>query len=309
MGRAEQQLRGTLLQSLKLMLLLALLTGLLLFFVAERWFLRPMARLSDAADAIRGGNLSSRSGLTGTGELAQLGYTFDRMAEELEKYTQKLQKLVYERTEKLNKTNQKLVSTMQQLTDANEKLDQLARTDALTGVANHRHMKEALAFHFALAQRGNRSLTFAMMDVDNFKNYNDTHGHPAGDVILRTLAGIVSDRVRQTDIPCRYGGEEFAVVLPDTTLEQGRSVAEFLRRQIEGHDFPLEETQPGGRLTVSIGIAELGEGMQDPLDLVAAADGALYQAKEAGRNRVVAAVPGGPDKAESGKEPPAQEDS
>jgi len=291
LARAEREMRNALWHSLKIMAVFALLTGLLLFFMAERSFLRPLAILTEAAEALRGGDFGARAGLRGGGELSLLSRTFDGMAEELQKYTTRLQKLVYERTEKLNKTNQELVSTMQKLKEANESLEELARTDALTGLYNHRHMKEVLAFHFALAKRGSRALSFAMMDVDHFKNYNDAHGHPAGDIVLKSLASIIRDRIRQTDIPCRYGGEEFVVMFLDTTPEQALNVMEYLRAQIEAYDFPSENTQPGGQVTVSIGIASLVDGMEEPMELLERADEALYRAKERGRNRVVMAEP------------------
>jgi len=293
MARAERELRDALWHSWRIYAGLVVIIGLLIFFGLERGFLRPIARLSEVSAAIREGNLEVRSGLPGKGALASLSHTFDEMAEKLQQHATSLQSLVDERTHELNKTNKELLQTMEQLTAANRKLDELARTDALTGLFNHRHMKDALSFHFALAKRGNRSLAFAMLDVDHFKRNNDRHGHPAGDLVLKMVADIVRDRVRQTDIPCRYGGEEFAVMLPDTGLDQAYLVAEDLRRKMAETAFPLEESQPGGRLSVAIGVASLMADMQDPVELIRRADEALYHAKETGRNRTVVAMADG----------------
>ena len=145
-------------------------------------------------------------------------------------------------------------------------------------------------------------MAFAMIDVDNFKHYNDTHGHPEGDGILRSLSAIIRERIRQTDVACRYGGEEFAVLLPDTSLDGAAEVAEYLRRRVEEFAFPHEETQPGGQLTISIGVAEVTDSLNDPLELVKRADEALYEAKRKGRNRVQVARNGLPDTANSREE-------
>lgn len=290
LARADREIRRTLWVGLQSVGLFALITALLLFFVLERLFLRPIARLSEAAESIREGDLTARSGIVGRGELGSLGATFDRMAEELKKHTDHLQKLVYERTEKLNHANQDLVRTAGQLKLANEALQELARTDSLTGLSNRRHMTETLDFHFALARRGGRPISFAMLDVDFFKHYNDTNGHPAGDEVLRALSDLIRQRVRKTDIPCRYGGEEFAIMFPDTDGEQSLAVAEEVRRIVEEHAFPLEEKQPDGGLTVSIGVAVLDKGMEEVGDLIARADEALYKAKAEGRNRTILAA-------------------
>ncbi len=286
----DEVLMGFVWRTMRMMVLFAVLTGLLLYTVAERLFFRPVSRLAAAADALRDGNLGARAKLDGKDEMATLGQTFDRMAEALEKQTETLHELVDYRTRELHKANRELMATMEQLKEANEQLESLARTDALTGLANRRHLKETLAFHFALARRGERPLAFVMVDVDHFKNYNDTHGHPEGDKVLRTLSDLLRKRVRQTDVACRYGGEEFAIMFPDTELAQAELAAEAIRKRVEYHDFPHGSQQPGGRLTVSIGVAALADEMQEPMDLVARADAALYEAKRTGRNRVVCAT-------------------
>lgn len=296
LSRADEHSAGIWAGSLRNIALFALVTALLLFFVLERLFVRPVARLSEAANAIKGGKLSARADVRRSGELGALGANFNGMAEELERLTGSLQKRVEERTERLNAANRELSTTAEQLKEANEQLEQLARTDPLTGLFNRRHMDETLEFHFALARRGKRALSFVMIDVDYFKNYNDTNGHPAGDIVLTMVGELLSSRLRKTDIPCRYGGEEFAVMLPDTDGHFALQVAEDIRRQVEEEPFPLQESQPDGVLTVSIGVAQLTHEMDEPGQLLEAADQALYEAKKGGRNQVAvwdAPEPGG----------------
>jgi diguanylate cyclase (GGDEF)-like protein len=272
LAHLERQIEAARWRILGFAVLAALVTALLLFVLAERLFLRPVGLLTHAADEMRRGNLAARAGLEGKGEISMLGRTLDSMAEELEQHTFSLQTMVEERT--------------QELQEANEQLEQQVRTDALTELYNRRQLQESLAFQFALSRRGRHPLSFAMLDVDQFKHYNDTNGHPAGDVVLKAVAAIIRERVRQTDLPCRYGGEEFAVMFPDTDLEQACAVAEELRRKIEEADFPNQQAQPTGNLTISIGVAALSPDMSSPEELIAMADKALYDAKSSGRNRV-----------------------
>jgi len=287
MQRADSEMEASITTNLRLLGLFALLTALLLFFTAEWMILKPLAQLTRAAEALGQGDLTARTGLAGSGEVARLGNTFDLMASELEKHTKHLERLVDERTSELEATNTSLQRTADQLTEANGKLEELARTDSLTGLYNRRYLKETLQYYFALARRGGRPIALAMLDVDYFKSYNDTHGHPAGDEILKAVAETIGERIRSTDIPCRYGGEEFAILFPDTDAREAFSVAEYLRQRLEDRPFPNEETQPGGVLTVSIGVAGLDADLRDPVELIQRADAALYRAKGQGRNCTV----------------------
>ena len=174
---------------------------------------------------------------------------------------------------------------------ANETLMELAVRDGLTGLFNLRHFRHILQEELARADRYHRQLCLIMIDVDNFKNYNDTHGHPAGDEVLKILAGILNKRLRDVDRSARYGGEEFLVLLPETDLEKGRTVAEELRVQMEEHPFRGRETQPFGKVTISLGVAAFPQDAgPDADDIIKVADEALYRAKNAGRNRVVCAT-------------------
>ncbi len=173
-----------------------------------------------------------------------------------------------------------------ELAEANARLAQLAVTDGLTGLYNHRHFHERLTLEVERSQRSGLPLSLLMLDVDNFKLFNDTHGHPAGDEVLRQLARVLTDTRRANDVVARYGGEEFAVILVDTAKFTGAKVAERVRERISGHDFS-DAAQKAGKISVSIGVATFPEDGTDAEALVRAADTALYAAKRAGRNRVV----------------------
>jgi diguanylate cyclase (GGDEF)-like protein len=136
-----------------------------------------------------------------------------------------------------------------------------------------------------------------LFDIDNFKNYNDTNGHLAGDKLLQELAGLVNDSVRKDDIFGRFGGEEFLLILPHTSAGQAALAAEKIRSLLANHPFPFREKQPLGRISVSGGVAEYPHHGLDAAGLLHAADEALYEAKRAGRNKVFAA------KAPAGAEP------
>jgi diguanylate cyclase (GGDEF)-like protein len=144
-----------------------------------------------------------------------------------------------------------------------------------------------LQHHMSIAHRSGRPLAFFMIDVDHFKLYNDSNGHLAGDEVLRRLGQILTQRLRRSDLAARFGGEEFAVLLPETDSRHALEVAEELRRRVEATEFPLCDSQPGKRLTVSVGAAVFAPSMGDPDDLVRKADKALYEAKSRGRNQSV----------------------
>ena len=176
-----------------------------------------------------------------------------------------------------------------ELSLANRKLEALASRDGLTGLFNRRHMDVRLDHQWAEAVTSGASFGLLMIDVDHFKKYNDRHGHPAGDEVLRGVARLLSEGRRANDLVARYGGEEFAVVLVDTPKLVAAQVAEKLRQRIEQFPFLHRDTQPGGRVTVSIGVAALPDDAADSEALVRTADASLYRAKSGGRNAVVLA--------------------
>ncbi len=171
------------------------------------------------------------------------------------------------------------------LEEANARLAALAATDPLTGLANRRAFHEALTREVALADRGARPLSLVLVDVDDFKTFNDRFGHPAGDEALQRVAAAIRGCCRGTDVGTRHGGEEFAVLLPGTDTEGAQATAERIRRAVEDTPWPLRA------VTVSLGVATLGAYCGDGAGerLVAAADRGLYLAKRNGRNQVAVA--------------------
>jgi len=187
--------------------------------------------------------------------------------------------------------NRQLVENLEhsnlRMEESNEALRELATRDGLTGLFNHRHFKDVLGTELTRAARYERPLCLIMLDVDHFKIYNDTNGHPAGDEVLKTLADIIKSRLRDVDRSARYGGEEFVALLPETDWKSGKTVAEDIRVQMENYPFKGRESQPLGKVTVSLGVAEFPTDCVDAASLVEKADEALYRAKSEGRNRVV----------------------
>jgi diguanylate cyclase (GGDEF)-like protein len=176
---------------------------------------------------------------------------------------------------------------IEELEAAKDQLRQLAVTDGLTELYNYRYFKEQLHQEISRAQRHKLHVSIAMIDIDYFKHYNDTHGHPAGDVVLKKIARLLHDNIRRIDVAARYGGEEFALILVETDKQAAGFVANKIRNLIEQHRFSFEETQPNGKLTISMGVATFPHDGQTPEELVAQADQRLYRAKKEGRNRVV----------------------
>ena len=164
-----------------------------------------------------------------------------------------------------------------------------ADVDGLTGILNKRHLTEVLAERVFDAQRELTPLAVFLFDIDSFKHYNDSHGHMAGDQLLRELTRLVAENIRKQDLFGRFGGEEFLLVLPKTPLAHALAVAEKIRATIAAHAFPFAEAQPLGFLSVSGGVAECPRDGLDSNRLLAAADEALYRAKRAGRNQVLPA--------------------
>jgi len=169
-----------------------------------------------------------------------------------------------------------------------ERYERLATIDTLTGVANRSALDQALQREWHRARAAGSPLSFLMIDIDVFKSYNDYNGHVAGDACLQQIAGTAQDcLLRPSDLFARYGGEEFAVVLPDTALDGAVTIAETMRAAIERLAIPHDGSTLG-HISVSIGAATMRAGDADPTSLVRAADAALYEAKQHGRNRVVA---------------------
>ena len=171
----------------------------------------------------------------------------------------------------------------------------LSQTDGLTEVYNYRALHEFLEVEIARSRRYRRPLSLLMIDLDDLKTYNDAFGHPAGDAILKRLALFLKKSVREGDRVARYGGDEFAAILPDASKAEAMSIAERLVRLVERVELEQYGTRHHEAFTVSIGLATYPNDALDKIDLVTKADQALYDAKALGGNRVVAAAPeGGP---------------
>jgi diguanylate cyclase (GGDEF)-like protein len=162
-------------------------------------------------------------------------------------------------------------------------LEKLSVTDQLTGLSNRRYFDDHLIIERERAKRHNRKLSLVMIDIDHFKRVNDAHGHQVGDSVLREFAGLLQDNVRTTDIISRWGGEEFIVLLPATSLEDAVSVAKKIQSAVNSYCF-----SGAGKLTASFGVSAVDPNSDSNRESVNQADQALYQAKNQGRNRVVA---------------------
>jgi diguanylate cyclase (GGDEF)-like protein len=165
-----------------------------------------------------------------------------------------------------------------------EKLRNQALRDPLTGLYNRRYMEDCLQRFVRLADRENREVSVVMVDLDHFKRLNDEHGHAFGDTVLRDTAVTIVGGLRETDIVCRYGGEELVVILPDCNLQRASDKAEVLRARIAA----LSETH-GAAISASFGVASVPYTSGSVSDLLGAADAALYKAKQNGRNQVMCA--------------------
>jgi diguanylate cyclase (GGDEF)-like protein len=166
-----------------------------------------------------------------------------------------------------------------------EEIYRLTTIDGLTQVFNKRYFIETLEREIGRAQRYRRDLSLIMFDIDNFKHINDTYGHLAGDYVLKQLAAVIKARIRREDILSRYGGEEFAIILPEIDAYNSLQFAEKIRRLIEKAMFRFEDTDIP--VTISIGVASIKVDLEDPNDFIRIADTNLYEAKAQGKNRVV----------------------
>lgn len=172
-----------------------------------------------------------------------------------------------------------------------ERARQMAITDRLTTLYNFGYFLERLKEERLRAERYHRLLSLALFDIDHFKKYNDTNGHPAGNEVLKKIATILKQEAREVDIVARYGGEELVVVLPETGRKRAYDFAERVRQRIEETLFDHMRSQPLGKITISGGVATFPVDAASEDDLIKKADNCLYQAKSQGRNRVVAFEP------------------
>jgi len=164
---------------------------------------------------------------------------------------------------------------------------ELSRKDGLTDLYNHRFFHQLLETEISRADRYSRVVSLIMIDIDTFKRYNDSHGHPAGDVALRQLARVLRESSRSCDYVARYGGEEFTIIVPEVGIDSARRMAERIRKLVDETPFEGEDVMADGSLTISIGVATYPIQASGKCELIDSADKALYEAKSHGRNRVV----------------------
>jgi diguanylate cyclase (GGDEF)-like protein/putative nucleotidyltransferase with HDIG domain len=169
-----------------------------------------------------------------------------------------------------------------------KRLEDMINIDGLTELYNHRYFCDALTEKVKIGKGENKPVSMIFIDIDYFKQYNDTHGHQKGDYVLKKIGEIIKTNVRKDDIAARYGGEEFAVILPNTNEKQAMDVAEHLRGIIESTYFENEESQPKGKVTASMGVSVYPDKSRNDVELIKSADDALYRAKFFNKNRVEA---------------------
>lgn len=248
-------------------LLVATLLVLALAWWGAEYFIRArIAALLDAAGRVQGGDLAARTGLAGSNdEIGRLARAFDDMTQALQQHEVELQAAL------------KLVQEQ-------------AIHDPLTGLYNRRQMEELLAHEFLRAQRSGAPFAVVMVDIDHFKRINDNYGHESGDEVLRQVAALLGNAVRRSDIVCRYGGEEFLILLLGASLENALRRAAEIHRRVRNLIVPLRGEPVA--IAASFGVAACPVHGTDRDALLRAADGALYRAKNAGRDRIVAANAG-----------------
>jgi diguanylate cyclase (GGDEF)-like protein len=173
----------------------------------------------------------------------------------------------------------------EELRNANLRLRELSLTDELTEIGNRRNFDVRMREEINRSSRFGHAFSLLLLDIDQFKRFNDEFGHPQGDAVLRALGALMRSMSREGDVPCRIGGEEFAFILPETGKAEGLAFAERMRRGVEATIMAPDGQRP---ITISLGLAAFPEDGKSPEDLLRAADEALYESKHAGRNRVTA---------------------
>lgn len=243
-----------------------LVSGIVLWFYLRRMVVTPIMALEEQVHLIGMGKFETRISVKSEDEIGLLGKEFNKMGGKLEDlYSQ-------------------MSERSRELESLNSQLEQLAITDGLTGLSNHRHFYTRLTEEVKRAKRYRHPLSLIMADIDEFKQFNDTFGHVAGDSVLRIIAELVSENARENDLVARYGGEEIAIILPETDMTTTQLVAERMRLVIESSPELIKLA--GKPVTVSFGLAQLDEATESPRGFVRMADTMLYRAKQSGRNRV-----------------------
>jgi diguanylate cyclase (GGDEF)-like protein len=243
--------------------------------------IRPIAQINQQASRLANREWSAESKVdtsTPIRELNTLGTNFNAMAKQLQEAFINLEARVAARTRELEA--------------ANNELAKIATQDGLTHIANRRRFDEFLQQEWLRCTRQNQPISILMLDVDHFKGYNDTYGHPAGDQVLIQIAALCEAQTgRSTDLTARYGGEEFVIVLSHTDAAGALQVAQSINKFVQSLAIPHASSATADVVTISIGVATAQpSGISNPATLIASADSALYAAKNNGRNRVEVAI-------------------
>lgn len=247
---------------------LILIIGILASIFGHR-LVSPVRRLSREAARVASGDLDVDIPVSGLSEVSYLTQVFNHMVANLKR------------------NREELSSANHALRETNEELHQISITDGLTGLYNRTHIMELFAKEKSRSQRSRNHLSVLMLDIDDFKKINDTYGHPVGDTVMRRLADTLSSSVRDCDYVGRYGGEEFLIILPESSVKDAANTAERIRVNVGNLQFV--EDQENFSVTVSIGVAGFPDHGENTESILGHADNALYQAKADGRNRVVVA--------------------
>jgi diguanylate cyclase (GGDEF)-like protein len=256
---------------------MALVAGLLLIMGLGAYLLglsmvRPLDRLTSGAARVAAGDLQVDIPVSSRSEVGYLTEVFNSMVA------------------RLRRGREKLAAINETLRQKNEELHKISITDSLTGLYNRKHLMDTLDREVARSERHKHPFALLIIDIDHFKEYNDTYGHLAGDEVLRRLASVFKESIRSCDYAARYGGEEFIFLLPETGAEDGAQAAERIRSRVAEEEFGSSDKPTV--VTVSVGIAAYPNHGDNPKTIVGLADDALYKAKERGRNRVVLAGDG-----------------
>lgn len=281
--RVEENRNDLLMRELALIILVAIGEFLgLSYFIA-----RPVSIINESLEESvdEHGRIRKDIPIASGDEFGRLAAQFNLMREQLNAAHEKLHSRIAAADARLLETNQTLMRQSEELKEMNKRLIELSITDALTGLYNRRHFEDMINKELAHSARHNASCSLMIMDIDHFKNINDTYGHAVGDEVLRCVAQVIRDNIRTSDIPCRIGGEEFVVACRNTCRAEAAQLAERLREVVETTRVELEDLTI--TFTMSIGIATVAAGGEDlTLDTIFKhADRALYHSKESGRNR------------------------
>jgi diguanylate cyclase (GGDEF)-like protein len=283
-SKLEQQKYGLIKREALVILLIVIGEFLALSFI----IVRPVCQITNSLD----GNMSSDGSMKGkvpvktNDEFGLLAISFNRLFGQLNDANTRLQSKVELADRKLLETNEQLRQQSRELQDMNEKFRLLSITDELTGLYNRRHFEEAMHESMAIARRHHDANSVIIIDLDHFKQVNDKYGHPVGDQMLKEVASVMQSILRDIDVFCRIGGEEFAVVSKRADKSAAMQIAEKLRSTIEDEEFCIDEQIIP--MTVSIGVSTLTRDAEsnDDFILYRQADDAVYASKAAGRNYV-----------------------